>query len=73
MKVFVLVNDKGEFLCKRHSGKHFVSKTELVHVILYQNAKVLQNHIEDKAYWEHRKIQIDDFHLARYTLSLTFS
>ena len=69
-KVYVLINDAGEFLCKRHSGKHFASRTELVHALTYQHKKALESLTQDRYYWEHRGIDIKSFHIALYTLSL---
>jgi hypothetical protein len=60
MKVFMLINGAGEFLCRK-DRKIYTSKTDILNVIYYKYKANLQHSLEDKAYWDYRKIPIQDF------------
>lgn len=70
MKIYILINDEGEFLCKK-KGKIYTSKTDTLHVICYKYLTNIVDYTKDKAYWGHRKIPIGDFTPRLYDLSLT--
>ena len=69
MQIYVLVNNNGEFICKK-GGEIFISRDELIHVVFYKHLKNLQNHVQDAAYWNHRNIPIRDFQIRLYEISL---
>ena len=60
MKVYILINKEGEYICK-NNGRVYISNTELDKVNTYRNKKQADNIAADKRYWEYRNIDIDSF------------
>lgn len=57
LEVFVIKNDKNEYLCKKYNGKLYFAKnedTDISSVKYYKTKSSATKLLEDTHYWEHR-------------------
>ena len=71
MKVWFLMNDKGEFICKNHSGKLFPDK-EKIHQALNYKYKANAEEACSKQYYRYNKhkIKISEFYPVYVEISI---
>jgi hypothetical protein len=68
LKVYALINDSGQFLCRSNSTIS-VSSDKIDHLITYRRSQDAQNMLKDEDYWKVRNVDILSFQICSVELT----
>ncbi len=70
MEGYLLYNDDGQFVCRNHSNKIYMSSTDFQNAAFYLHLKNACNVLSDEHYWRHRNIDYKNFKAVKVKISI---